>query len=64
MKQKKRHSLTLAWPEESGQGLSIVQGGTSVGIFQRSTADVLTRGKESTRLMRPLALVLVFVFSF
>jgi hypothetical protein len=31
-KQRKHHTLTLAWPEEAGQYLSIGQGGTPVSI--------------------------------
>ena len=36
--QGKLHSLTLAWPEESGQYLSIGHGGTPVTLLQRFTA--------------------------
>jgi hypothetical protein len=62
MKQGKRHILTLALPEESGQCLGIGQGGTPVGIFQQFTADVPTRGNESTRADPKRRLVSVFKF--
>jgi hypothetical protein len=42
--------------EESGQCLSIGQGGAPTGIFKRFTADVPTRHNESTGLMRRIAL--------
>lgn len=39
MKQEKRHILTLTRHKKSGQCLSIDQGGTPAGIFQRFAAD-------------------------
>jgi hypothetical protein len=59
MEQSKRHILTLAWPEESGQCSSLGLGGTPVGIFQRFTADAPARGYKSTAHPVPR---LIFVF--
>lgn len=42
-KHEKRHSLTLAWPEESGQCLSIGRGSTPVTVLQRFTTDMPAR---------------------
>jgi erythromycin esterase-like protein len=49
---------------KSGQCLSIGQGGTPVGKFQRFTADVPTKGDESTRPIRGVALSLSSDFSW
>jgi hypothetical protein len=50
--------------EESGQCLSIGQGGAPAGIFKRFTADVPTRHNESTGLMRRIAFIFSLDFSW
>jgi hypothetical protein len=61
MKQGQRHILTLTWPEESGQRLSIVRAARMWGVFQRFTTDAPTSGYVSTELIRRVAF---FVFRF